>query len=327
MAGENNFLLKIRNLHTYFFTDEGVAKAVDGVDLELEEGGTLGVVGESGCGKSVTALSIMRLIPDPPGKITQGEILFGGTNLLDLSEAEMRRIRGRSISMIFQEPMTSLNPVFQIGDQISEVLRLHEGMSRKDAWNRSVEMLRLVGIPAPDRRVYEYPHQLSGGMRQRAMIAMALACSPKLMIADEPTTALDVTIQAQILELINGLQKEKGMSVILITHNLGVIAETAQKVAIMYAGRIVEYTGVRPIFGTPKHPYTQGLLQSIPRLDQDHGRKTRLEAIPGLVPSLLDLPKGCKFSNRCKFVFDRCVEEPPLIEAAPGHLVRCWLYG
>ncbi len=327
MAGENNFLLKIRNLHTYFFTDEGVAKAVDGVDLELEEGGTLGVVGESGCGKSVTALSVMRLIPDPPGKITQGEILFEGTNLLNISEAEMRKIRGRSISMIFQEPMTSLNPVFQIGDQISEVLRLHEGMSRKEAWNRSVEMLRMVGIPAPDRRVYEYPHQLSGGMRQRAMIAMALACSPKLMIADEPTTALDVTIQAQILDLINGLQKEKGMSVILITHNLGVIAETAQKVAIMYAGRIVEYTDVRPIFGTPKHPYTQGLLQSIPRLDQDHGRKTRLEAIPGLVPSLLDLPKGCKFSNRCKFVFDRCGEEPPLIEAAPGHLVRCWLYG
>jgi len=327
MAGENNFLLKIRNLHTYFFTDEGVAKAVDGVDLELEEGGTLGVVGESGCGKSVTALSIMRLIPDPPGKITQGEILFGGTNLLNLSEPEMRKIRGRSISMIFQEPMTSLNPVFQIGDQISEVLRLHEGMSRKDAWNRSIEMLRMVGIPAPERRVYEYPHQLSGGMRQRAMIAMALACSPKLMIADEPTTALDVTIQAQILELMNGLQKEKRMSVILITHNLGVIAETAQKVAIMYAGRIVEYTGVRPIFATPKHPYTQGLLQSIPRLDQDHGRKTRLEAIPGLVPSLLELPKGCKFSNRCKFVFDRCIEEPPLIEAAPGHLVRCWLYG
>jgi peptide/nickel transport system ATP-binding protein/oligopeptide transport system ATP-binding protein len=327
MAGENNFLLKIRNLHTYFFTDEGVAKAVDGVDLELEEGGTLGVVGESGCGKSVTALSIMRLIPDPPGKITQGEILFGGTNLLNLSEPEMRKIRGRSISMIFQEPMTSLNPVFQIGDQISEVLRLHEGMSRKDAWNRSIEILRMVGIPAPERRVYEYPHQLSGGMRQRAMIAMALACSPKLMIADEPTTALDVTIQAQILELMNGLQKEKRMSVILITHNLGVIAETAQKVAIMYAGRIVEYTGVRPIFATPKHPYTQGLLQSIPRLDQDHGRKTRLEAIPGLVPSLLELPKGCKFSNRCKFVFDRCIEEPPLIETAPGHLVRCWLYG
>ncbi len=324
MAGRNNFLLKIRNLQTYFFTDEGVAKAVDGVDLELEEGGTLGVVGESGCGKSVTALSVMRLIPDPPGKITGGEIVFGGTDLLGLSESEMRKIRGRSISMIFQEPMTSLNPVFQIGDQISEVLRLHEGMSRKDSWNRSVEMLRMVGIPSPERRVYEYPHQLSGGMRQRAMIAMALACSPKLMIADEPTTALDVTIQAQILELINRLQKEKGMSVILITHNLGVIAETAQKVAVMYAGRIVEYSGVRPIFADPRHPYTQGLLQSIPRLDQDQGRKKRLEAIPGLVPSLLDLPPGCKFSNRCKYVFDKCREEPALKETSSGHLVRCW---
>ncbi len=327
MAGENNFLLTIRNLHTYFFTDEGVAKAVDGVDLELKEGGTLGVVGESGCGKSVTALSVMRLIPDPPGKITQGEILFGGTNLLDLSEAAMRKIRGRSISMIFQEPMTSLNPVFQIGDQISEVLRLHEGMSRKEAWDRSVEMLKLVGIPSPERRVQEYPHQLSGGMRQRAMIAMALACSPKLMIADEPTTALDVTIQAQILELINRLQKDKGMSVILITHNLGVIAETAQKVAVMYAGRIVEYAEVKPIFGNPMHPYTQGLLKSIPRLDEDHARKARLEAIPGLVPSLLELPPGCKFSNRCKYVFEKCVEEPQLIEAEPGHMVRCWLHG
>ena len=327
MAGQNHFLLTIRNLHTYFFTDEGVAKAVDGVDLELKEGGTLGVVGESGCGKSVTALSVMRLIPDPPGKITQGEILFGGTNLLDLSEAEMRKIRGRSISMIFQEPMTSLNPVFQIGDQISEVLRLHEGMSRKEAWDRSVEMLKMVGIPSPERRVQEYPHQLSGGMRQRAMIAMALACSPKLMIADEPTTALDVTIQAQILELMNRLQKDKGMSVILITHNLGVIAETAQKVAVMYAGRIVEYAEVKPIFGNPMHPYTQGLLKSIPRLDEDHARKARLEAIPGLVPSLLELPPGCKFSNRCKYVFEKCVEEPQLIEAEPGHMVRCWLHG
>ncbi len=326
MAGANHFLLTIRNLHTYFFTDEGVAKAVDGVDLELKEGGTLGVVGESGCGKSVTALSVMRLIPDPPGKITQGQILFAGTNLLDLSEAEMRKIRGRSISMIFQEPMTSLNPVFQIGDQVSEVLRLHEGLSRRDAWDRSIEMLKMVGIPSPERRVQEYPHQLSGGMRQRAMIAMALACSPKLMIADEPTTALDVTIQAQILELINRLQRDKGMSVILITHNLGVIAETAQKVAVMYAGRIVEYAEVKPIFGNPMHPYTQGLLKSIPRLDEDHARKARLEAIPGLVPSLLELPQGCKFSNRCKYVFEKCGEEPQLIEAEPGHLVRCWLH-
>jgi peptide/nickel transport system ATP-binding protein/oligopeptide transport system ATP-binding protein len=326
MGSENNFLLKIRGLHTYFFTDEGVAKAVDGVDLELEEGGTLGVVGESGCGKSVTALSIMRLIPDPPGKIVKGEITFNGIDLLNLSEAEMRKIRGRSISMIFQEPMTSLNPVFQIGDQISEVLRLHEGVSRKEAWNRSIEMLKMVGIPAPERRVSEYPHQLSGGMRQRAMIAMALACTPKVMIADEPTTALDVTIQAQILELMNSLQKEKGMSLILITHNLGVIAETARQVAVMYAGRIVEYTSVRSIFAAPKHPYTQGLLKSIPRLDEHHGRKQKLEVIPGLVPSLLDLPVGCKFSNRCKYVFDRCVEEPPLLEPASGHLVRCWLH-
>ncbi|KPK85695.1 MAG: peptide ABC transporter ATP-binding protein [Deltaproteobacteria bacterium SM23_61] len=326
MAGQNHFLLTIRNLHTYFFTDEGVAKAVDGVDLELKEGGTLGVVGESGCGKSVTALSVMRLIPDPPGKITQGEIFFGGTNLLKLSEAEMRKIRGRSISMIFQEPMTSLNPVFQIGDQISEVLRLHEGLPRKEAWDRSVEMLKLVGIPSPERRVQEYPHQLSGGMRQRAMIAMALACSPKLMIADEPTTALDVTIQAQILELMNRLQKDKGMSVILITHNLGVIAETAEKVAVMYAGRVVEYAEVKPIFGNPMHPYTQGLLKSIPRLDEEHARKARLEAIPGLVPSLLELPPGCKFSNRCKYVFEKCMEEPQLTGAAPGHMVRCWLH-
>jgi peptide/nickel transport system ATP-binding protein len=326
MGTENNFLLKIRSLRTHFFTDEGVAKAVDGMDLELEEGGTLGLVGESGCGKSVTALSIMRLIPSPSGRIVEGEITFNGTNLLTLSEAEMRKIRGRYISMIFQEPMTSLNPVFQIGDQISEVLRLHEGMSRKEAGNRSVEMLKLVGIPAPERRVMEYPYQLSGGMRQRAMIAMALACSPKLMIADEPTTALDVTIQAQILELMNRLQKEKGMSLILITHNLGVIAETARKVAVMYAGRIVEYTDVRSIFSFPKHPYTQGLLKSIPWLGAHHGRKEKLEAIPGLVPSLLDLPVGCKFSNRCKYAFDRCVEESPLLDLIPGHLVRCWLY-
>jgi peptide/nickel transport system ATP-binding protein len=326
MGETDNLLLKIRNLHTYFYTDDGVAKAVDGVDLELVEGGTLGVVGESGCGKSVTALSIMRLIPDPPGKIMQGKIVFGGKDLLALSEAEMRKIRGRSISMIFQEPMTSLNPVFQIGDQISEVLTLHEGLSKREAWNRSIEMLKMVGIPAAERRVTEYPHQMSGGMRQRAMIAMALACSPKLMIADEPTTALDVTIQAQILELINRLQREKGMSVILITHNLGVIADTAQMVAVMYAGRVVEYTDVRTLFATPQHPYTQGLLKSIPRLDQDHAKKGKLEAIPGLVPSLLDLPPGCKFSNRCKYVFEKCGQEPPLEEVSNCHFVRCWLH-
>ncbi len=327
MEGENHFLLRIRDLHTEFFLDEGVAKAVDGVDLELRDGETLGIVGESGCGKSVTALSIMRLIPFPPGKIVKGEIFFDGIDLLSLSEAEMRKIRGRSISMIFQEPMTSLDPVFQIGDQISEVLYMHEGLSRKEAWERSVEMLRKVGIPSPEHRVKEYPHQLSGGMRQRVMIAMAMACSPKLMIADEPTTALDVTIQAQILELIARLKEEKSMSVILITHNLGVIAETAQNVAVMYAGRIFEYTSVHAIFTNPKHPYTQGLLRSISRMDEDDTRKKKLEPIPGLVPSLLILPRGCKFNDRCKYALEKCdKEEPPLIEIVRRHRVRCWLY-
>jgi oligopeptide/dipeptide ABC transporter ATP-binding protein len=327
MINENHHLLKIRNLHTYFFLDEGVLKAVDGIDLDLREGETLGIVGESGCGKSVTALSILQLIPSPPGKIVKGEIYFEGNDLLALSEGEMRKIRGRSISMIFQEPMTCLNPVFQVGDQISEILRLHEGVSRKEAWERSIEMLRMVGIPSPERRVREYPHHLSGGMRQRAMIAMAMACSPKLMIADEPTTALDVTIQAQILELMTHLKEEKAMSLILITHNLGVIAETAQNVMVMYAGRILEYVDVRSIFVNPKHPYTQGLLNSIPRVDRDDTKKERLEAIPGLVPSLLDLPAGCKFLERCKYAFDPCAaEEPPLRGNDSGHFVRCWLY-
>ena len=327
MISENHPLLKIRNLHTYFFLDEGVLKAVDGIDLDLREGETLGIVGESGCGKSVTALSILQLLPSPPGKIVKGEIYFEGNDLLALSEGEMRKIRGRSISMIFQEPMTCLNPVFQVGDQISEILRLHEGVSRKEAWERSIEMLRMVGIPSPERRVREYPHHLSGGMRQRAMIAMAMACSPKLMIADEPTTALDVTIQAQILELMTHLKKEKAMSLILITHNLGVIAETVQNVMVMYAGRILEYVDVRSIFVNPKHPYTQGLLNSIPRVDRDATKKERLEAIPGLVPSLLDLPAGCKFLERCKYAFDPCAaEEPPLRGNDSGHFVRCWLY-
>lgn len=327
MSSENHQLLRIRDLHTYFFLDEGVLKAVDGVDLDLREGETLGIVGESGCGKSVMALSILQLIPSPPGKIAKGEIYFEGTDLLALSEAEMRKIRGRSISMIFQEPMTCLNPVFQVGDQISEILRLHEGVSRKEAWERSIEMLRIVGIPSPERRVKEYPHHLSGGMRQRAMIAMAMACSPKLMIADEPTTALDVTIQAQILELMTHLKQEKAMSLILITHNLGVIAETVQNVMVMYAGRIFEYADVRSIFVNPKHPYTQGLLNSIPRVDRDDTKKERLEAIPGLVPSLLDLPEGCKFLERCKYAFHPCArEEPPLAENDSGHFVRCWLY-
>jgi peptide/nickel transport system ATP-binding protein/oligopeptide transport system ATP-binding protein len=270
----------------------------------------------------------LQLIPSPPGKIVKGEIYFEGTDLLALSEAKMRKLRGRSISMIFQEPMTCLNPVFQVGDQISEILRLHEGISRKDAWERSIEMLRMVGIPSPERRVKEYPHHLSGGMRQRAMIAMAMACSPKLMIADEPTTALDVTIQAQILELMTHLKQEKAMSLILITHNLGVIAETVQNVMVMYAGRIFEYADVRSIFVNPRHPYTQGLLNSIPRVDREDTKKERLEAIPGLVPSLLDLPEGCKFLERCKYAFHPCTgEEPPLRENDSGHFVRCWLYG
>ena len=327
MGGEDHYLLKIRDLHTYFFLDEGVVKAVGGIDLKLKEGETLGIVGESGCGKSVTALSIMQLIPSPPGRIVKGEIYFEGADLLTLSEAKMRRIRGRSISMIFQEPMTSLNPVFKVGDQISEILQLHEGISRKEARERSIDMFQKVGIPSPERRVKEYPHHLSGGMRQRAMIAMALACSPKLMIADEPTTALDVTIQAQILELMIHLKEEKAMSLILITHNLGVIAETAQNVMVMYAGRVVESTDVRSVFANPKHPYTQGLLNSIPRVDRDEAQKERLEAIPGLVPSLLDISEGCKFFERCKYAFHQCSEkEPLLIEIDPGHFVRCWLY-
>ena len=327
MGGEDHYLLRIRDLHTYFFLDEGVVKAVGGIDLKLKEGETLGIVGESGCGKSVTALSILQLIPSPPGRIVKGEIYFEGNDLLALSEAEMRKIRGRSISMIFQEPMTCLNPVFQVGDQISEILQLHEGISRKEARERSIDMFRKVGIPSPERRVKEYPHHLSGGMRQRAMIAMALACSPKLMIADEPTTALDVTIQAQILELMIHLKEEKAMSLILITHNLGVIAETAQNVMVMYAGRVVESTDVRSVFANPKHPYTQGLLNSIPRVDRDEAQRERLEAIPGLVPSLLDISEGCKFFERCKYAFHQCSEkEPLLIEIDPGHFVRCWLY-
>jgi len=327
MGSEDQYLLRIRDLHTYFFLDEGVVKAVDGVALKLKEGETLGIVGESGCGKSVTALSIMQLIPSPPGKIIKGEIYFEGTDLLTLSEAEMRKVRGRSISMIFQEPMTSLNPVFTIGDQISEILQLHEKISGKEARERSIEMLRMVRIPSPERRVRDYPHHLSGGMRQRAMIAMALACGPKLMIADEPTTALDVTIQAQILELMIQLKREKAMSLVLITHNLGVIAETVQSVVVMYAGRIVESAEVRSIFAHPKHPYTQGLLNSIPRVDRDETKKERLEAIPGLVPSLLDLPEGCKFFERCPNAFDRCSEkEPSLMERGSGHFVRCWLH-
>ena len=320
-------LLDIRGLRTQFFTDDGLARAVDGVSYSLEKGETVGVVGESGCGKSVTALSVLRLIPDPPGKIVEGEILFEGTDLLQLSSADMRRIRGNDISMIFQEPMTSLNPVFTIGNQITEAVRLHQGLNKKEALAKAVEALKLVGIPVPERRVHEYPHQLSGGMRQRAMIAMALSCNPKVLIADEPTTALDVTIEAQILDLMRTLQEELGTAIIMITHDLGVIADIARKVVVMYAGKIVEQAPVERIFASPNHPYTQGLLQSLPRVDKDaSGAKQRLQEIPGIVPSLLNLPTGCKFASRCPSVMPHCKEqEPPLEQVAADHYSACWL--
>ena len=320
-------LLDIRGLRTQFFTDDGLARAVDGVSYSLEKGETVGVVGESGCGKSVTALSVLRLIPDPPGKIVDGEIIFEGTNLLELSSADMRRIRGNDISMIFQEPMTSLNPVFTIGNQITEAVRLHQGLNKKEALAKAVEALKLVGIPVPERRVHEYPHQLSGGMRQRAMIAMALSCNPKVLIADEPTTALDVTIEAQILDLMRTLQDELGTAIIMITHDLGVIAEMARKVVVMYAGKVVEQAPVERIFASPNHPYTQGLLQSLPRVDKDaSGAKQRLQEIPGIVPSLLNLPAGCKFASRCPSVMPQCKEqEPPLEQVAGDHYSACWL--
>ena len=322
----NNPLLEIQGLKTYFFTRKGVVKAVDGVDLSLKEGETLGLVGESGCGKTVTALSIMRLISEPIGRITEGSINFEGRDLVKATESEMRKIRGNRISMIFQEPMTSLNPVLKVGDQISEAIQLHQDVSKKEAWDRSIDMLRLVGIPSPESRVNEYPHQMSGGMRQRVMIGMALSCHPKLMIADEPTTALDVTIQAQILDLISRLKERVGSSILLITHNLGVVAEVAQYVGVMYAGYIVEYANVIQLFKEPKHPYTVGLFQSIPK-KKGSAKRERLQAIPGLVPDLLELPKGCKFQDRCSRVFQRCKEDaPPLLMLGNGHQVRCWLY-
>jgi peptide/nickel transport system ATP-binding protein/oligopeptide transport system ATP-binding protein len=316
----------VKHLKTYFFTERGVAKAVDDVTFDLLPGRTLGVVGESGCGKSVTALSIMRLIPEPPGRIAGGEILFAGKELLKLSEEGMRRIRGNQISMIFQEPMTSLNPVFRIGEQIAEVLQQHQRLRKREALDRSVELLKRVGIPSAESRVNDYPHQMSGGMRQRVMIAMAIACNPRLIIADEPTTALDVTIQAQILELMRELRETTGTAVLLITHDLGVVAQTAEDVVVMYAGRIVESATVKALFQDPLHPYTQGLLRSIPGTTESD-QKQRLEAIPGVVPNLLALPSGCKFNDRCRYAFDRCVkEEPGLLVPKPGHTVRCWLY-
>ena len=320
---QNELLLQVSDLCTYFHTDDGVARAVDGVSFEIAEGETLGLVGESGCGKSVTALSILRLV-DPPGRIESGKILLRDRSLLTLTKREMRTIRGGQISMIFQEPMTSLNPVFSIGDQIMEAVRLHQKKTLTEARALAVEMLRRVGIPSPERRVDEYPHQMSGGMKQRVMIAMALVCRPALLIADEPTTALDVTIQAEILDLLADLQREIGMAVLLITHNLGIVAGMARRVAVMYAGKIVEYSPVDELFEKPKHPYTMCLFKSVPRLDGP--RLERLETIEGQVPSPKRWPPGCRFHPRCPHAIDICTrKEPPLEEKLPGHKAACWV--
>ncbi len=317
-------LLSVRNLKTYFYTDEGVVRAVDGLSYDLQRGGTLGIVGESGSGKTVHALSVMRLIPTPPGKIVDGQILFEKRDLLKLSDEEMRKIRGNRIAMIFQEPMTSLNPVLTIGEQIAEAVILHQRLDKKAAWERAIEMLGRVKIPLARERVKDYPHQFSGGMRQRVMIAMALSCNPSILIADEPTTALDVTIQAQILDLMRGLQREFGMSILFITHNLGVVAEMCDNVVVMYAGRPVEHTDIRRIFKDPKHPYTWGLLHSIPKL---YERRERLIPIEGQPPSLIDLPPGCAFAPRCPFVMEVCVkEDPPDFPVGPDHAAKCYLY-
>ena len=315
-------VLEVKNLKTYFYTDEGVIPAVDGVDFSLERGETLAIVGESGCGKSVTSLSILRLIANPPGRIIDGEILYNGKNLLSLTEKEMRSVRGNDISMIFQEPMTSLNPVFPVGKQIMESLTFHQHMTKEQARERAIEMLRLVEIPNPEKCIHNYPHQLSGGMRQRVMIAMALACNPKILIADEPTTALDVTIQAQILKLMAGLQEKTQTSIILITHDLGIVAQIARNVMVMYAGEEVEYADVRTIFKDPRHPYTIGLLKSIPSINEE---RDTLYTIKGMVPSPRDLPKGCRFAPRCEHACQRCLEErPPIFDVGNGHRVRCW---
>ncbi|HEY3794995.1 MAG TPA: ABC transporter ATP-binding protein [Bradyrhizobium sp.] len=318
-------VLEVKNLQTVFFTNSGLFKAVDDVSFTVRRGETLAIVGESGCGKSVSALSIMRLVPNPPGRIVGGSVMLEGTDLLGLDEAAMRDVRGNRISMIFQEPMTSLNPVMRIGDQITEVVRLHREITAKDAWKQAVDMLRLVRIPEPERRAQEYPHQLSGGMRQRAMIAMALACRPALLIADEPTTALDVTIQAQILALIVDLQKRLGTGLILITHDLGVVAQTAQRVIVMYAGKKVEEATVEALFENPKHPYTRGLMASMPEVITLEAKPdARLTEIPGMVPSLTNLPPGCAFAPRCKLAIDRCRTEYPPLQDFDGHLAACW---
>ncbi|MFK9090356.1 ABC transporter ATP-binding protein [Bacillus salipaludis] len=320
----NNQILEVKGLKTHFFTKRGVSKAVDGIDFTLHKGETLGIVGESGCGKSMTSLSILRLIPSPPGKIAGGQVLFKGKDLVTMSEDEIRKIRGNEISMIFQEPMTSLNPVIPVGEQIAEAIRLHQKMGRKAAWEKAVEMLKLVGIPSPEKRAKQEPFQLSGGMRQRVMIAMALACTPEVLIADEPTTALDVTIQAQILDLIKDLQNKLGMGVIMITHDLGVVAETCDTVAVMYAGNIIEHAPTEKIFADPKHPYTQGLLESLPKIHED---QDELQTIEGSVPSPYNMPVGCRFASRCPYQQAIChQQQPELIEQNDGVKVRCWMY-
>ncbi|WP_349741580.1 ABC transporter ATP-binding protein [Roseateles cavernae] len=319
-------LLDIRGLKTHFATDAGWLHAVDGVDLTVQRGETVCVVGESGCGKSVTAMSVLKLLPMPPGRIVAGQILWQGRDLVTLPESEMRRIRAKQIAIVFQEPMTSLNPVYTVGQQIAEVLRLQEGLNRRDAMDRAVEMLRLVNIPTPERRVRDYPHQFSGGMRQRVMIAMALSCNPQLLIADEPTTALDVTIQAQILELLAELKARLGMSILLITHAMGVVAEVAQRVVVMYAGKVIEEATVEQLFANPRHPYTQGLIRSIPRIDLAATHKVRLEAIAGTVPKLINPPEGCRFAPRCQYASGACTQATPALrEIAPGHKVACIL--
>jgi len=326
-SAQGEVLLDIRGLKTHFATDDGVVQAVDGVDIAIGRGETLGVVGESGCGKTVTALSVLKLISTPPGRIVAGRILWQGRDLVPLDAAAMSEIRGKEIGMIFQEPMTSLNPVYTVGEQIAEAIRRHEGLNRREAMNKAAEMLKLVHIPNAAKRAKDYPHHFSGGMRQRAMIAIALSCNPKLLIADEPTTALDVTIQAQILDLLQELKLRLGMAMMLITHAMGVVAETAERVVVMYAGKVVEEAGVEELFAAPRHPYTQGLIRSIPRVDRAAMRKVRLDAIAGVVPSLLNPAPGCRFAPRCRFASAVCREQaPPLSEVAPGHKVACVLY-
>ena len=323
MENMNNNILEIKNLHTYFYTDSGVIKSVDGVDIELREGTTLGIVGESGSGKSVTALSVMGLLMGTTGKVAEGEILFEGRDLTKLDDEERRKMRGEKISMIFQEPMTSLNPVMKIGDQITECILMHNNISKQEAWDKAVEMLKLTGVPRVERMMKEYPFQLSGGQRQRVMIAMALVCKPKILIADEPTTALDVTIQAQILDLMENLKQKTGTSILFITHDLGVVAEVCDDVVVMYSGRVVEKGDVRSIFANPSHPYTRGLLASIPKLGE---YAEELESIPGNAPNPKYMPQGCKFAPRCSCAFDKCREEEPgFYDVGEGHMSRCWL--